>query len=129
MKAPQSRLDRAAIAVRSDRDRGVLPRSVCAVRCSVRRLDDPIAIKRFPNLMTIRRFSSCHVASGKRSDRVHLNPSFAHVMNLMIAWTRVHAISAVSTVSDACSVSTSPVEVRTVWDIVPHGENSRFCCG
>ena len=30
--APRSRLDRGAIAVRSDRDRGVLPRFVCTVR-------------------------------------------------------------------------------------------------
>ena len=75
------------------------------------------------------KLSSCrHVAIGEPSDRRHLNPSFAHVMNLMIAWTRVHAISAVPTAFDACSVSTSPAQVRTVWDIVPHGENSRFCC-
>ena len=32
MTAPRSRLDRAAIAVRSDRDRGVLPRAFEGVR-------------------------------------------------------------------------------------------------
>ena len=38
------RLDRAAIAVRSDRDRGVLPRCVWIVRLNVKRVDGPIAI-------------------------------------------------------------------------------------
>ena len=70
--APRSRFDRTVIAVRSDRNRGFLPRNVCTVRWSVKRVDGPIAIKRYPNLMTIRRFSCRHVASGKRSDHVHL---------------------------------------------------------
>ena len=41
-----------------------------------------------------------HVAIGEPSDRRHLTPSFEHVMNLMIAWTRVHAIIAILIASD-----------------------------
>ena len=72
MKDPRSRIDCAVIAVRSDRNRGVLPRVVWTVRWSFRRLDGPIAIKRRLLLMKIQHFSCRHVASGKHFDRVHL---------------------------------------------------------
>ena len=66
------------------------------------------------------KLSSCrHVAIGEPSDRRHLNPSFAHVMNLMIAWTRVHAISAVPTESNVRRASTSPAKGMTMWEHSP----------
>ena len=72
------------------------------------------------------KLSSCrHVAIGEPSDCRHLNPSFAHVMNLMIAWTRVHAISAVPTESNARRASTSPAKVKTVWE---HSPTRRKTC-
>ena len=43
-------------------------------------------------------------------------PSFAHVINLMIAWTWVHAISVVLTKFNARRASTSPAKGKTVWE-------------
>ena len=37
----------------------------------------------------------------------------------MIAWTRVHAISAALTESNACRASTSPAKGKTVWEHSP----------
>ena len=52
------------------------------------------------DLMPIGRSLGCHVARGKSSDPHHLSLLFAHVVDLMIAWTRVHAIVAVLITSD-----------------------------
>ena len=57
MNAPQSRLDRAAIAARSDRDRGVLLRNVCAVGLT----------SDAPGIFTKRGGSRFTVAVGSRS--------------------------------------------------------------
>ena len=52
------------------------------------------------DLMSIGRSLGCHVARGKSFDPRHLSLLFAHVVDLMIAWTRVHAIVAVLITSD-----------------------------
>ena len=65
MKAPRSQLDRATIAVRSDCDRGVLPRNVWTVRWSVRRVDGSIAIKL--HLMKITRHRGRQIAIARSS--------------------------------------------------------------
>ena len=70
--------------------------------------------------------SSCrHVAIGEPSDRRHLSLPFAHVMDLMIAWTRVHAISAVPTESHAHRAATRPAQVRAVWEHSPTRKKKR----
>ena len=46
------------------------------------------------DLMPIERSSGCHVARGKSFDPCHLSLLLPHVVDLMIAWTRVHAIVA-----------------------------------
>ena len=48
------------------------------------------------------------------------------MFDLVIAWTRVHAIDAPRSDpagSDAHQAATSPAKGKTVWNIVPHGEN------
>ena len=110
--APRSRLDRAAIAEffhassgPSDEDRYLMKirrarefhaASMEAVRSRSRDLQ----------LMMIGRFSRRHVVIGEPSDRRHLSLFFAHVVDLMIAWTRVHAIVTVLITSDVCLAAT-----------------------
>ena len=113
LKEQRSRLDRAAIAVRSGRDRGVLPQVFSAVRLESDAPDLLRKEKKIGCLVAVRSrscslnidedgLSSCrHMAIGEPSDRRHLNRPFAHVMHLMIAWTWVHAISAVPPESNA----------------------------
>ena len=131
LKESRSRLDRAAIAIRSDRNRGVLPRDFCAVRLESdapgifrkeKKIGLHVAIRSRSRGLNVdeNKLSSCrHVAIGEPSDRRHLNPSFAYVMNLMIAWTRVQAISAVPTESNIRRASTSPAKGKTVWEHSP----------
>ena len=59
------------------------------------------------------------MASGKPFDRHHLSPFLTNVITLMVAWTRVHAISAVLTESNARCASTSPAKGKTVWEHSP----------
>ena len=56
-----------------------------------------------------------------------LKLSFAHVLDLMIAWTRVHAISAVLMESDACRASTSPAKGKTCGTM-SHTEEIYITC-
>ena len=118
--APRLRLDRAAIAVRSDRDRGVLPHVFSAVRYESDVPDLLRKEKKIGRRVAIRSrscglnfdgdgLSSCrHVAIGEPSDRSHLNRHFPHVMHLMIAWTWVHTISAIIDESNAHRAATRP---------------------
>ena len=66
--------------------------------------------------MRIQRSSVVHVSQGEL-----LIISLTCVLNarawLMIAWTRVHAISAVPTESNVLRASTSPAKGKTVWDM------------
>ena len=83
--APRSRFDRTAIAVRLDRDRGVLPRVVSAVRFQSDAPDLLRKEKKLGRRVAIRSrscglnvdadglSSGCHVARGKSSDPRHLN--------------------------------------------------------
>ena len=120
LKEQRSRLDRAAIAVRSGRDRGVLPHVFSAVRFESDAPDLLRKEKKIGRRVAVRSrscglnfdgdgLSSCrHVAIGEPSDRRHLNRHFPHVMHLMIAWTWVHAISAVIDESNAHCAATRP---------------------
>ena len=131
LKESRSRLDRVTITVRSDRDRGVLPRVFCAVRLEFdapgifrkeKKIGLHVAVRSRSRGLNVDegKLSSCrHVAIGEPSDRHHLNPSFAHVMNLMIAWTQVHAISAVPTESNVRRASASPAKDKTMWEHSP----------
>ena len=117
--APRSRFDRTAIVVFFHESPTPLDWNPMLQRSSQRerKMGLHVAVRSRSRGLDVDedKLSSCrHVAIGEPSDRHHLNPSFAHAMNLMIVWTRVHAISAVLTASDACSVSTSPAQVRTV---------------
>ena len=68
--------------------------------------------------------SSCrHVATGAPSDRHLLNRPIAHVLHLMIAWTRVHAITAVQPESNDPRTATRPAKQKPCGNIVPHGRN------
>ena len=97
-----------AIAARSRRDRGSIVKFFHDV--SAPSDGDPqiviannrgrlMHLKPFDS-MPIGRSSGCHVVRGKSSDPRHLSLTFAHVMDLMIAWTRVHVIVAVLITSD-----------------------------
>ena len=66
-----------------------------------------------------------HVAIGEPSDRRHLSLPFAHVMDLMIAWTRVHAISTVPTESHAHRAAMRRAELRAVWKHCPTRKKKR----
>ena len=106
LKEQRSRLDHAAIAVRSGRDRGVPPPVFSAVRFESDAPDLLRKEKKIGRRVAVRSrscgltfdgdgLSSCrHVAIGEPSDRRHLNRHFPHVMHLMTAWTWVHAIDA-----------------------------------
>ena len=128
------------IAARSRRDRGVLPQFVYAVRMES---DAPDILRKEKNIgrrVTVRSrscglifyedgLSSCrHVATGEPSDRRHLNRPFAHVLHLMIAWTRVHAITAVPPKSNAPHAATRPAKQKPCGNIVPHGGNTWIFC-
>ena len=128
------------IAVRSRRDRGVLPQFIYAVRLES---DAPDLLRKEKNIgrrVAVRSrscglifdedgLSSCrHVAIGEPSDRRHLNRPFAHVLHLMIAWTRVHAITAVPPKSNAPRAATRPTKQKPCGNIVPHGGNTWIFC-
>ena len=137
----RSRLDRTAIAVRSDRDRGVLPRILRAVRyddCYLMKIRRARAFHATSTeavrsrshdlpLMTIRRSSRRHLASGKPFDHLTYSSNSARG-RLMIAWTRVHAIVAVRE-----KIGRSPrvhvtCRVKPCGNIVPHGRNKEEGC-
>ena len=54
-----------------------------------------------------------------RSFHVSLKLPFAHVVNFMITWTRVHAITAALILSDARQAATSPAINKIVWEHSP----------
>ena len=75
-------------------------------------------------MMPIGKSSGCHVARGKSSDPRHLSPLFAHVVDLMIAWTRVHAIAAVrKEIGRSPRVHVTCKVKKSCGNIVPHGLN------
>ena len=102
---PRSLSDRTAIAVRSDRDRGVLPRSVWTVRLIFRWVNGPIVILRNPLLKKIQRFSCRHAALGKSSDLIHLLPIF----NTFLIWRSRGLGSTRSTPCDQSRPDLTPV--------------------
>ena len=62
---------------------------------------------------------------------ISLTISFQHVLDLTIAWTRVHAIDALRSEpagSDAYRVATRPAKQKPCGYIVPHGGNDRKPC-
>ena len=93
VKEQRSRLNRAAIAVRSGRDRGVLPQVCYAVRLEFDAPDLLRKEKKIGRHVAVRLrscglnfdedgLSSCrHVGNGEPSDRRHLNRPFAHVLD------------------------------------------------
>ena len=95
------------IAARSRRDRGVLPRIVMAVGSSSCEVDGPISIVWYslwwrsgaPRVATWRQVSHLIVS---------LKLYIKHVLDLVITWTRVHAINVFAVRSDARHASTSP---------------------
>ena len=104
----------------SDEDRAIVhclrSRKIAAVRWRSGRLDGPNrAIKPRPYFarpMEIGRSQCVHASTGKPSIEFHLLLILARVL-LMIAWTWVHAISAVLTASDARHASMSPAKGKT----------------
>ena len=75
--------------------------------------------------MLIGSFSGCHVVQGTSSDCHHLSPPFAHVMDLTIAWTRVHAIVAVLIASDVQVSCHASCTGKTVWEHSPPWRKER----
>ena len=63
------------------------------------KISHPIAINSRPSIDADRELLRMP-RGAKSSDGHHLSPPFAHVMDLTIAWTRVHAIVAVLIASD-----------------------------
>ena len=131
----------SSIAVRSRRDRGVLPRSSIAVRLrlrwtsgydraitwstisrSVRRQIKLIAVMIMISTSSVWWRSSAPDLSTWRKIGpaiISLTISFRHVFDLAIAWTRVHAIFAALIRSDARQAATSPAINVIVWEHSP----------
>ena len=80
---------------------------------------DQILARSIVRSMEILRSRSFHVSSGKASIKLYLNSLFAHVVNLMIAWIRVHAITTALIRSDARQAATSPAINKIAWEHSP----------
>ena len=80
---------------------------------------DQILARSIVRSMEILRSRSFHVSSGKPSIKIYLNSLFAHVVNLMIAWTRVHAITTALIRSDTRQAATSPAINKIAWEHSP----------